>query len=121
VTAIRIYGRTTNPDGSRNWVTVQTDPVTGDDSWVHVTHLCQVLLLVLGESPFYAQYGIPAPQSVIQNIAPDVYVARVAQQFSQYFASLIISRDTLAQVPTYNVSVTLFSGASASVTVSVPQ
>lgn len=118
---MRTYGRITNPDGSKTWVKVETDAATGSDSWVYVTALCQALLLNLGESPFYASYGLPAQQSVIQQIAPDFYVSRTQQQFAQFFASLIIARDPAADVPTYNVKATLFDGSSASVTVQVPE
>lgn len=118
---MRIYGRTTNPDGSKTWVVVRTDPATGSNSWVYVTAMCQVLQGILGESPFYAQYGIPAQQSIIQQIAPDLYVQRVQQQFAQYFANLSISRDPLGVVPTYNVSATTLEGTPVSVTVQVPQ
>jgi hypothetical protein len=100
---------------------VQSDPVTGSNSWVYVTTLCQVLLLNLGESPFYASSGLPAQQSIIQQIAPDFYVQRIQQQFAQYFAYLSIARDPSAVVPTYNVNATLFDGTPASVTVRVPQ
>lgn len=118
---MRTYGRITNPDGSKKWIEVSTDPTTGSNSWVYVTAMCQVLQGILGESPFYAQYGIPAPQAIIQQIAPDLYVQRVQQQFAQYFANLSISRDPTAAVPTYNVSATTLEGTPVSVTVQVPQ
>jgi len=118
---MRTYGRTTNPNGSKIWVVVETDPETGSNSWVYITALCQVLQGVLGESPFYANYGLPAQQSVIQQIVPDFYVSRVQQQFSQFFASLIVARDPAAAVPTYNINATLLEGTPASVTVQVPK
>ena len=118
---MRVYGRIANPNGSKTWIEVSTDPKTGSNAWVYVTALCQVLQGVLGESPFYAQYGIPAQQSIIQQIAPDLYVQRIQQQFAQYFANLSISRDPLAKNPTYNVSATLLDGSPLSVTVQVPQ
>jgi hypothetical protein len=118
---MRIYGRITNPDGSKTWVTVQTDPATGSNSWVYLTALCQAFLLNLGESPFYANFGLPAQQSVIQQIAPDFYVQRTQQQFAQYFASLIIAKDPTQAVPTYNVNVTMLDGTPASVTLQVPE
>lgn len=129
---MRTYGRVFayNPDGTKrkpqpagypHWVVVSTDPATGSNSWVYVTEMCQVLQGILGESPFYASYGIPAQQSIIQQIAPDLYVQRVQQQFAQYFANLSISRDPNATVPTYNVSATTLEGTPVSVTVQVPQ
>ncbi len=129
---MRTYGRiyALNPDGSRKrpqpagfpyWVTVQTDPATGSNSWVYVTALCQVILGNLGESPFYASYGIPAQQSIIQQIAPDLYVQRIQSQFAQFFAYLSISRVPGAGQPTYNVNATLFDGSPMSVTLTVPE
>ena len=129
---MRTYGRvfSYNPDGTKTvpqpngfpyWVTVETDPTTGESGWVYITALCQVLQGVLGESPFYASYGIPGQQAVIQQIAPDFYVSRAQQQFAQFFASLIVSKDAAADVPTYNVNAMLFNGTSASVTVQPPQ
>lgn len=118
---MRVYGRTTNPDGSKRWVVVQTDPATGSNSWVYLTALCQALLLNLNESPFYGNVGIPAQQSVIQQIQPDFYVNRIQQIYSQYFASLIVAKDPAAEVPTYNVKATLLDGTPASVTVQIPE
>ena len=128
---MRTYGRifALNPDGTKRkpqpagypqWVEVQTDPATGSNSWVYVTALCQVLQGNLGESPFYANYGLAAQQSVIQQIAPDYSISQTQQQFSQYFASLIISRDPAAAGPTYEVNATTFEGTPVSVTVQVP-
>lgn len=118
---MRTYGRITNPDGSKTWVKVETDPTTGSNSWVYLTALCQVLQGQLGESPFYAQFGLPAQQAIIQQVQPDFYVWRVQQQFAQYFASLIIAKDPAADVPTYNIKVTTLEGTPASVTVQIPQ
>ena len=118
---MRTYGRTTNPDGTKTWVVVSTDPTTGSNSWVYLTALCQVLQGILGESPFFANYGIPAYQSIIQQIAPDFYVQRTQQQFAQYFASLSITRVPTASIPTYQVNATMPDGTPASVTVKVPQ
>lgn len=118
---MRVYGRITNPDGSKTWVTVQTDPETGSNSWVYVTALCQALLLNLNESPFYSQIGIPAQQSVQMQVAPDLYVTRIQQYYSQFFASLIVAKDPAARTPTYNVRATTLDGTPVSVTVQVPE
>lgn len=118
---MRTYGRISNEDGSKTWVVVQTDPATGSNGWVYLTALCQVLLGVRGESPFYAQSGLASVQSVLQQIAPDYSAQQTQQQFAQYFASLQISRDPDAAEPTYQVDVTMLDGTPASVTVRVPQ
>jgi hypothetical protein len=97
---------------------VQTDP-SGDNSAVWLTTLCQCLLLNLGESPFYAQYGLPAQQAIIQQVAPDYYVTRTQQQFAQYFASLTIAKVPSAVEPTYNVAVLTLQGAKIIVQVPI--
>jgi HSP20 family molecular chaperone IbpA len=77
----------------------------------------QCLQLNLGESPFYAAFGISAQQAVIQQLWPDYDVARTQQQFAPYFAALIISRVPGAQKPTYKVNVTTNTGVKISATV----
>ena len=92
---MRTYGRVKNSDGSLTWVEVQTD-ANGHDDYVWLTTLIQCLKLNIGESPFYASYGIPARQSVLQQIFPDFYVTQAQIQFSPYFSSLVVSK----QAPT---------------------
>lgn len=111
---MRTYGR---DPVTRKWQVVETD-ADGFNDRVWLTTLCQVLLLNLNESPFYANYGLPDQQSIIQQVAPDYYVARTQQLFSRYFASLIVARDPTASEPTYKVSVLTSQGAK--VIVSVP-
>lgn len=111
---MRTYGRVRQPDGSLVWVEVSTSP-DGDNSSVWLTTLCQCLLMVRGESPFYANYGIPAIKSVVQQLFPDFYVSLTQQQFSPYFASLLIAR-TSNQRPDYRVNIMLLSGKTLTVT-----
>lgn len=108
---MRTYGRVTNSDGSKKWVQVNTDS-NGMDSYVWLTTLCQTLLGVLGESPFYAQYGIPSIQSVLTQVYPNYFVQRTQQQYSQYFASLQISKATNT-TPNRDGSVDLIYNVSA--------
>lgn len=115
---MRTYGRIQNPDGSMSWVVVSTD-ANGYNDMVYVTTLCQVLLLNLNESPFYASYGIPAQQSALQQVLPDYYVGLTQQTFAQYFASLRVSRQS-ANPPTYAVTVVTHQGAILNATVKVP-
>lgn len=115
---MRTYGRITLPDGSRQWQEVTTD-ANGNNDLVWLTTLTQVLQLNLGESPFYATYGIPAQQSVIQQIFPDYYVALTQQLFSQYFASLIITKQP-GSTPTYNITVVTHQGVTINASVSIP-
>jgi len=103
------------PAGYPYWVEVDTD-ANGFNDAVWLTTLCQVLKLNINESPFWGNYGIPAQQAIVQQVFPNFYVERTQQQFSQYFASLIISNDTAANVegqpvPAYNVFVVTNYGA----------
>ena len=115
---MRVYGRTV-PDefGNRKWIEVDTDSDGFNDA-VYVTALAQCLLLNLGESPFFADWGIPAAQSVATQIAPDYYVALTQTRFAGFFASLIITKTpqtfsvkTGRPTPTYAVKVLTHSGA----------
>lgn len=115
---MRTYGRITNPDGSKSWVKVETDD-QGYNDMVWLTTLAQAILLNLNESPFYSDYGIPAKNSVIQQIAPDFYIARTQQRFSQHFASLIVARESLSP-PTYRVNVTTMQGFKLNTSIQVP-
>lgn len=106
---MRTWGRITNPNGSKTWVEVTTD-ANGYNDAVFLTTLCQVLLLNLGESPFYANYGIPAKPSVVQQVQPDYYISVTQQQFAPYFASLIVAK-TNSNPPTYKINLTTQQGA----------
>lgn len=106
---MRIYARFTDANGNKLWEVVETG-ADGANDMINLVWLIQVLLLYLGESPFYAQYGIPAKVAVDQQIAPDYYAARVQQQFSPYFAALIITRVIGPIDPTYRVDCTLRNG-----------
>lgn len=107
---MRTYGRIADqasPSGYR-WIEVSTD-AQGRDDMVWLTTLIQCLKLVLGESPFYSNYGIPAQRSVVQQFFPDFYVSMTQNQFAQYFASLIITK-LPSTTPTYRVALTTLQG-----------
>ena len=106
---MRTYGRTTNEDGTKTWVVVETD-ANGFNDEVWLTTLIQCLLLNLGESPFYANYGIPAQQSLITQVMPDYYVLQTQSQFAPYFASLQVAKLDAAN-PTYQINVITNAGA----------
>jgi len=108
---MRTYGRTRNVlTGAKTWWMVTTDSNGYNDS-VYLTTLAQVLKLNLGESPFFANYGIPAHQSVVTQIFPTFYMSRTQQQFAPYFASLILTSipnavdDDLRPAPAYQINV----------------
>lgn len=105
---MRTFGRITNEDGTKTWVEVSTD-AAGYDDYVWITTLIQTLKLSLNESPFYANYGIPAQRAVIQQVFPDYYVAATQAQFAQHFASLIVSKVD-APDPTYKIDLTTNQG-----------
>ena len=112
---MRAYGRLAADEfGNRPWVVVQTD-AAGYDDYVHITALVQCLKLNTGESPFWANFGIPAKSSVEQQIPPDVAVARIQAYFAQFFASLTVARvpDVGNPItPTYNISLIRNNGST---------
>lgn len=116
---MRTYGRQYKSDGSYQWVEVTTD-ANGFDDYVWLTTLIQCLQLIRGESPFYANYGIPAQQSVVSQVFPDFYVALTQQQFSGYFAALTVAKLN-SPTPTYAISVTTQQGVPAFEYVPVPK
>lgn len=89
---MRTYGRTQNVlTGKKTWVTVTTD-ANGFNDMVMLTTLAQCLKLNLGESPFWADWGIPAYTSIITQIHPDLYMALMQQRFSPYFMTLMLQK-----------------------------
>lgn len=114
---MRTYGRVYSvppsafSDGVYTWVEVST-AANGSNDYVWLTTLIQCLKLQTNESPFYANYGIPAQRSVMQQIAPDFDVMKTQAQFAPYFASLIVARQPGApgSPPTYVVNVVLNDG-----------
>ena len=116
----RVWGRVAmlNGDGSftRQWQAVET-AANGDNSAVMVTVLCQVLLLNLGEDPFFADWGVPQYASVMTQIFPDFYVYQTQSRFTQYFLSLSVQK-VHSPTPTYNIG--LVTKAGAPIEVSFP-
>ena len=110
---MRTYGKLNG-----KWVEVTTD-ASGYDDPCWLTTLCQCIKLQPGESPFYANYGIPAQQSVVSQIIPSYYVSLLQQQFAPRFASLQVSLDTTATNPTYNINVITNSGSQVVTSVAV--
>jgi hypothetical protein len=102
---MRVYGRDTN---TGRWIEVSTDAL-GHNDYVYITALIQNLKLNLNESPFWANWGIPAQQSVVQQIFPDFYVALIQQRFSAYFAALVIQK-IQSTTPTYSIKIVTNQG-----------
>ena len=107
---MRTWGRVYDANNNPSWIEVTTDS-NGFNDAVWLTTLIQVLLLNQGESPFNANYGIPAEESVMYQIYPDMQVQLTQQQFAQYFASLTISKVSNVGRPYYNISVITHLGA----------
>ncbi len=116
--SLRTWGRTYDAYGVPTWVEVTTDD-NGYNDAVWLTTLIQCLKLSIGESPFYANHGIPAQRSIIQQIFPDFYVTQTQAQFAQYFASLIISKVPDRQDPTYQVNVVTHQGSKIALEIAV--
>lgn len=116
---MRSWGRIVNADGSKSWVEVTTDAAGYNDS-VWLTTLIQTLKLNLGESPFFANFGIPAQQSVVMQVFPDFYIAQTQQQFAPYFASLTVAKQN-APTPTYNINVVTHQGAKINLSLPIPE
>lgn len=97
---MRTYGRT--PTGQ--WVEIT------ETSYIWLATLAQTLRLNEKESPFYANYGIPARDSVRTQVAPTIAISRTQSQYSQYFANLSVTKDEFAVDPTYNISAIFLNG-----------
>jgi hypothetical protein len=90
---MRVYGRVPidprSPKDGLKWVVVTTTPQGFNDD-VYIVALAQLLKLNLNESPFYGNYGIPAHQSVMQQVMPDYYVFQAQNLYAPFFASLVV-------------------------------
>lgn len=102
------------------WQSVETD-ANGYDDDCYLTTVAQVLQSQLGESPFFAQYGIPARQSITARTHPDYWINRVREQFSPMFTSISIVKtvDLTNNEPTYHIDALKLSGSAASSTIMV--
>jgi hypothetical protein len=114
---MRTYGRVYSTDGSYVWVEVDT-AADGSNDAVWLTTLIQTLKLNLNESPFYANYGLPAHQSIIQQVAPDFNVGLTQQFFAPRFAALTIVKRS-DPTPTYDVNVTTHQGVKLQASIPV--
>lgn len=112
----RTWGRTYDEFGNATWVMVTPDSEGNSDA-LYLTAIAQVIQLQLNESPFYANYGIPAQQSVMTQIYPDYYAMKIQEQFSNFFASLLISREPQTNPPMYNVQAITHKGAILGVSI----
>jgi hypothetical protein len=107
---MRVWGRQYAENGTYQWVAVTTQ-ANGLNDGCYVTALAQCIKLNLGESPIYANAGIPQYTTIMTQTFPDFYMSRIQQQYAQYFASLTITRVPGTTPPQYNVSAVTHSGA----------
>lgn len=114
---MRTYGRVAQPDGTTQWVEVNEDP-SGNFEYGYITTLIQTLKLNQGESPFFANYGIPAQRAVVQQVFPDFYVTLTQQQYAPFFASLQVTKVDSTD-PTYDITVVTTQGTKFQQTVAV--
>ena len=107
---MRVWGRIPNAGtaGGFIWQKVETDE-NGNNDLCYVIALIQCLKLSIAESPFWADWGIPAKRSVVQQVFPDYYVTLMQQRYAQYFASLKITKVD-STTPTYNVEIITHQG-----------
>lgn len=103
--------RTYGVDPSGQWVEIQ------ETGYVYLATLAQTLRLNEGESPFYANYGIPAQNSVYTQVPPDLAVNRTQTQYAPFFANLTVVKQQNALNPTYNISAVFQNGTTISSTV----
>jgi len=96
---MRSYGRDQNGD----WVQIN------ETSYIWLATLAQTLRLTPGESPFYAEYGIPSVSSVQNQVPPDAAIARTQSQYSPYFASLTVIKQNTFE-PTYRINAVFKDG-----------
>ena len=88
---MRTYGRVYSAPNVYTWTEVQTD-ANGLNDYVYTTGFVQECKLNLGESPFWANRGIPAVPSLIQQVAPDYYMTLMQQRYAPFFLNITIVR-----------------------------
>jgi hypothetical protein len=103
--------RTYGINESGQWVEVT------ETSYIWLATLAQTLRLNQGESPFYANYGIPAHDAVMTQVAPNLAINRTQQQYAPYFASLSVYKDPNIADPTYRISAVFQNGTTIQTTV----
>jgi hypothetical protein len=85
---------------------------------VMLTTLAQCLKLNLGESPFWADWGIPAYASIVTQVNPDLHMALMQQRFAPYFMTLMLQKmsdvvdDAGRPAPYYAITIITNYGAT---------
>ena len=94
------------------WGLSTGEEVIVSSGYIWLATLAQTLRLNTNESPFYANYGIPAEKSVQTQVAPDIALNVTQQQFAPYFKSLTILRQQNTTNPTYNNNAVFLYGTT---------
>lgn len=102
---MRVWTRVMGSDGKRTWQPVDNDQ--GNIAWLQNS-----LLLQLGESPFWADWGIPVQQTLVSRVWPDYYLNMTQQRFRDVFPTLQITRRDGGNGadPVYDISIILNDG-----------
>lgn len=112
---MRTYGRALDPStGNLVWFEVDTD-AQGFNDYVYVTALVQTIKLNLGESPFYASFGIPYGPTLVSQVFPDYYMAKTQGEYAPFFASLLLNKIAATDArgvpyPAYDIKITTHQG-----------
>jgi hypothetical protein len=95
-----------------NYGLTQGEEVIVSAGYIWLATLVQTLRLSTNESPYYANYGIPAQTSVNTQIPPDIALNTIQQQYAPYFKSLTILRQQNTTNPTYNIRAVFLDGTT---------
>ena len=112
---MRIHGRQLNADGTKTWVTLDTENGDSLDA-IYVLWLIQTLKLNTLESPYYPGAGMPIYQAMQNTFYPDSRIAKIQANFSQYFSYLSITRLTNPD-PYYQIIVITKNGVTGTIQV----
>lgn len=112
---MRVYGRVYDNFENYTWQEVTTD-VNGFNDEVYLTAFAQALQLQPGESPFYANYGVAAIESVQTQEYPNTDVFFLQGVYAPNFVSLIVEPSVQLNSqgvasPVYNVRAITHQGA----------
>lgn len=104
---MKIWTRKWQEDGTRKWI-----EVTGNQAII--AWLQNVLLLQLGEEPFYADWGIPVTQTLANRYWPDYYLNLIQQRFADQVSFIKItperSDNDPGTEPLYSISIIFNDG-----------
>lgn len=106
---MRVWTRVMGSDGKRTWQPVDNDQ--GNIAWLQ-----NALLLQLGESPFWTDWGLPVSKTLVSQIWPDYYLNMTQQRFRDVFPTLQVTRQRVdgQSDPVYSIRAILSDGTAYS-------